>query len=201
MKNPKITHKARILAVLLAGVMMTACTLSPPAPDVPELTFAQVQPVGVNAARIEVIDEYQSPMGKPNVEHLFKTTPAQAVHMLVQKQLVAQGPQNTLRVIIEDASVKQKDLPVTTGVLGAFSKEPAQQYDARMAVRFELVDPTAPDIVMARARVNAARSRTVENNISPATRDLAFFGLTEDLMNDLQVGIAGTVKDTLGRRY
>lgn len=196
-------HKTKMLALLLAGVMMagTACTLSPPAPDVPELTFAQVQPVAVNAARIDVIDEYQSPMGKPNVEHLFKTSPAQAVHMLVQKQLVAQGPQNLLRVIIEDAAVTQKDLPVAKGVIGAFSKEAAQQFDAKLAVRFELVDETAPDIILARARVNAARSRSVENNISPAQRDIAFFKLTEDLMNDLQAGIAGTVRDTLGKKY
>lgn len=189
------------IGVLVLGAALSACAMNPPETEVPQLTFAQVQSVSVNAARIDVVDEYHSPMNRPNVEHLFKTTPAQAVHQLVQKQLIADGGQNILRVVIEDASVVQRDLPVQTGFVGAFSKEAAQQYDAKMALRFELVDQAAPDIVVARARVNAARSTTAENNISPAARDRIFFKLTEDLLNDVSTGISGTVRETLGRRY
>lgn len=192
--------KALFAATAIAGMMLTACTLSPPAQEVPDMTFAQVGSMAVNAARIDIIDEFQSPMNKPNVEHLFKTTPAQALHQLVQKQLSPQGPQNLLRVIIEDASVTEHNLPVSAGIVGKFSKEPAQRYDAKAVLRFELVDETAPDIILARARVNAARSKTVENNISLAARDQAYFELTEQLMADISNGMAGTVRETLGKR-
>lgn len=105
-----------------------------------------------------------------------------------------------LRVVIEDASVIEKSLKTTPGVEGFFKKEPAVTYDARMVLRFEMVDEAAPDVILGHARVEASRSRTLLEGLSPADRDRAFFALTEDLMTDVSRGMQTTVRNTFGSR-
>ncbi len=192
-------NKLRMAILAFTLMALNACVMSPPTGGVPDMTFAQVQPIMVNAQRLEIVDGYQSPMQAPNVEHLFKIPPASAARALVQKQVMAQGGENILRVTIENASVVERVLPVAGGFQGMLTREPARQYDGKFAIRFEMVSPSAPDIVKAHARVTATRTTGVGENASPADRDRAFFTLTEKMMNDVSEGIRTTVYNTLSR--
>jgi hypothetical protein len=181
--------------------VLSGCEEGPPSSQPPDLTFANLQPIQINAAKVEVVDSYKPPMQDPNVEHTFKTPPYVAAEKLLQKQLAPAGTENTLRAIIVDASVVREELPVTKGIAGIFEQEPAERLKGKVMVRFELVSPSAPDIVLGHAEVLARRDKSLMEGISPADRDRAYFALTDDLMDDLNDGLRSIVVNTFGKKY
>jgi hypothetical protein len=185
--------------VFLSALFLASCT-SDTAQTVPDLNYTNVPPISLNVAKIEVRDDYVPPMRPPNVDHLFRQPPDVTVRDLLDHALIPSGGPKTLRVIIEDASVIDRKLPDGGGVLDAITPRPSDRYDAHMALRFELFDPAAPDIITGHASVIAQRSTTLMNNFSPADRDRAAFNLTESLMRDVQDGLRTTVRNTFGVR-
>lgn len=190
----------KYLSVLFA-LLLTACVEGPPAGTPMDLTFDNMKPLEINAARIEVVDKYVPPMRDPNIEHKFRPTPYAAARKLIEKQLQPVGMENTLRAVIEDASVVREELPTQTGVMDYFHQEPSEKLKAKILVRFELVNPAAPDIVLGHAEVIARRDKTLMESISPAERDRATYGLTSDLMDDLNDGLRSIVLNTFGRKF
>lgn len=190
-------------AFLLALTMtatLAGCVDGPPSSLPPGLSFDNYQTIDVNAAKVEVVNNYKPSMRDPYIEHTFRTTPYAATEQLLKRQLVAAGTENTLRATIEDASVTREELPVQKGFTDIFVREPSEKLKARVLVRFELVSPTAPDIVLGHADVVAKRERTLLEDLSPAERDQTYFMLTKDLMDDLNDGMRSSVRNTLGRK-
>jgi hypothetical protein len=188
------------ICALLGVLLLTACVDTPPGPALPDLDFARVAPVALDVEKIEVTDAYAQPMKPPNVEHLFRVPPDVAVKRLLEKALVASGASHTLRVTIDNAAVLDQELPVTEGVMGTFRREPSDIYKATVSLRFELVDPAAPDIVIGHAEIVARRNVTLLRGDSPAERDRAAFNLTKALMDDVAEGLKTTVRETFGKK-
>lgn len=196
-KNKLSLVSAAAVVALTLGV--AACTSAPPMTlDQPDLTFAQMQDVALAVAKIEIFEEYKSPMGGTNVEHEFETTPMVATRNLIQSKLKAAGDRQVLRVFITDASVRSQKLPVSNDFMGTFTREPSERFIARVALRFELVNEDAPDIVVGRANVSSDRTSTLFENASLADRDQAYTVLTEALMRDLYEGFTTTVRGNFG---
>lgn len=192
--------KTRCAALfLLLSLGLAACTSAPPMTLAqPDLTFEQLSPVSLAVAKIEVYDQYKSPMTGRNVEHEFSTPPAAAARRLIESKLAASGTRQILRVYIDDASVVRDNLPVAKDFWSEFSREPSEKLLARVALRFELVNEEAPDIVVGRASVVSDRTRSLLENTSLADRDRAYLNLTEELMSDLYSGFRSVVRDTFG---
>jgi len=191
----------KIYIELLGVLLLAGCADGPPVTQPPDMTFANLQPIEVNAAGIDVIDNYKPPLQDPNVEHTFRLPTYVATERLLRHQLVAVGSTNTLRAIIEDASVIREELPQDKGFMSYFQQQPTERLKAKVLVRFELVDPKAPDIVLAHADVIAGRTKTLMEGISPADRDFAYFTLTNDLMDDVNDGLKSIVVGTFGKKF
>jgi len=144
--------KSIVFIYLSAALLLSGCTGAPPASTPPDLTFANLAPITLDVAAIEVRDDYKPPLHAPNIEHTFPTPPYVAAGNLLKKQLVAGGSENVLRVIIEDASVVREELPVTRGFMDALLQEPSEELKGKVLLRFELIDPKAPDAVLGHAR-------------------------------------------------
>lgn len=179
------------------SLMMSGCTDAPPPRDVPRLTFDQVKPIMVDVAKIEIIDRFHAGNGQ-HVELMMKQPPEVAVQDLLKKQLVAGGPHGVMRVYIDDASVVGEKLEVTKGMMGMFTNEPAERYHATVELRFEVAGEDAPDIVTRHANVHADRTKTVMKDASPADRDMAFFQLDDELMQDVSNELQTQVRSTFG---
>ena len=186
---------------LLGLLFLAACVEGPPVSTTPDLTFANFEPIQVNAASVEVIDNYKPPLRDPNVEHSFRLPPYAAAARLLRHQLVAAGSANTLRAVIEDASVIREEIPQDKSFTGYFTQQATARLKGKMLVRFELVDPKAPDIVVGHAEVVARREKTLMEDMSPADRDVATFTLTSDLMDDVNDGLKSIVKGTFGKKF
>jgi hypothetical protein len=165
----------------------------------PEMTFANLTPVMLDVAKIEVRDDYRPPLKEPNVEHTFQTPPYVAAETLLKKQLIATGQDNVLHVTITEASVVREMLPVTKGFWGWFTREPSERLKGRIIVRFDLSGPQAPDIVTGNVVLTAKRTKTLLEGTSVADRDIANFKLTEDMMTDLNNGLMSVVRNTFGK--
>jgi hypothetical protein len=186
--------------IALGTVLFLASCTGGALQDTPELNFSNVTPIPLNAARIEVRDDYAPPMHAPNVEHTFRPPPALPLRDLLNHALTAAGGQKTLRVIIEDASVIDRKLTRDKGIMDTLNPQPSDRYDGRISLRFELFDPAAPDIVTGHANVVAKRSTTIMSNFTLADRDRAAFTLTEGLMHDVQDSLNTTVRNTFGQK-
>lgn len=189
---------ARNLFCLLAFFILGACQDAPPSTAVPQMTLGKVQQVGLDVARIEVVGKYAASLEPPHVEHLFDQPPAQVARRMVNEKLRAQGSLHTLRVVIEDASVVRRTLPVREGMEGWFYDEPSEAYKLRVVLRFELLDENDPKNVIGNALVVSEREKALMESSSPADRDMAFFNMTENLVTDLDTGFHGVVRQTFG---
>ncbi len=190
--------KMKFLAMFAAVLILAACQGAPPVTETPDLSFDTLPQISMNVARIEIVDAYQPPMKAPNVDHLFKLSPRQVARSVLEKQLVANGSVNTLRVTIEDASVVKKDLPVAQGFTGIFNNEESEGYTARVHLKFDLLAEDSPGHVLADAFVTSDRSQTLLEDSSPADRDMMFFTFDENIMKDIRQGVEGTVRRTFG---
>ncbi len=186
------------LAVVVTFFILGGCASTPPDTTMPQLTFAQMQPIMLNVSRIEFQNDYRPSMQASSIEHIFSPSVAATTQDMVAKQLVAGGPENVLRVILEEASVISEELPRTSGFWGHFTREPSERYKAKVALRFELVDPMAPDIVIGHAEVIAKQNRTVFQDMSPVERDRAYLTMLEELMDNVNDGFQTVVKNTFG---
>lgn len=186
------------LFCLFALFAVAACQDAPPSTVVPQLTIGGVKEVGLDVARIEVVEKYASSMSPPYVEHLFQQPPAQIARRMVGEKLRPQGSLHTLRVVIEDASVVRRELPVREGFGGLFYDEPSESFKLRVVLRFELLAEHDRQSVIGNALVVSERERGLQESSSPADKDMMFFNMTEDLVRDLETGFQGVVRQTFG---
>lgn len=168
----------RFLA-LLGLVALTACQPAPQQTVLPPIEFSGPQ-INVAVASIEVIDAYKSSFQKPYVEHEFVTTPAKAIHNWANQRLKAAGGAGKLEIIIEDASVKEEQLPLKDGMRGFFSNEQSARFDANVKVTFKLYDGVS---TMSRADgdVNVSRSQTIGEKTTVADREKLWHDMTRDI--------------------
>lgn len=189
-----------ILACCVVMVLLSGCVEALPGAHSLQMTFDNLEKVKIEAARIEVRDDYRPPLRDPHVEHLFPTPPYVAVATLAKNQLLAVGSDNVLRVIIVDASVVREALPTDRDFLGVVMREPSERLKATVLLRFELASESAPDIVLGHADITVNRTKTLMEGLSLADRDRATFAMTEDLMRDVNKAFLTVVRNSFGQK-
>ncbi|MDX2073747.1 MAG: hypothetical protein SFX19_05205 [Alphaproteobacteria bacterium] len=179
------------LCTLLASCL-DAGTVSPgPAPN-----FGRYQPIYMSVARIDVLEEYKSPMRPPNAEHLMPYSPADAMQIWIKQRLKASGGGKTMQIIIKDASVIEKPLPTTEGVMGMFSTEPDREYRARLEVEMRIYGDAA--LSEASISVVATRSLQMREDETLTTRDQKFRGMMTEMMTTMNAEMEKNIFQYLG---
>lgn len=185
--------RSPIFATLFAAVFLLAgCATEVQKPGFPQISFAHLQPISLNVARIEVENRYVSPATRPNVEHEFPVSPAAAASNWGRDRLRAVGPAGVARVIVRRASVIEVPLKRTTGVTGAFTRDQSERYDAIIDMMVELRDESGN--VRVTAESTAKRSRSVSENISLNDREKIWFEMTETMMADLNTALENQMR-------
>lgn len=167
----------------LAVGLLGACTPSPPKnrPS-PVLTFVGRRPVTLRAERLEIREDWRSPMTPQNVEHLMPLSPMQAVRRWSDERLRVSGDRGAFaRLAILDASVTEKRLPVQSGFSGAFKSEQSERFDATLEVVLEIID-TSTGVTAAQASARVTRFTTLAEDASINDRDATWISLVENLM-------------------
>ena len=181
---------AAVFAVM--GVLLAGCATDVEKPGFPQISFAHLQPISLNVARIEVENRYISPATRPNVEHEFPVSPAAAASNWGRDRLRAVGQTGTARVIVRRASVIEVPLKRSSGLKGAFTRDQSERYDAIIDMVVELRD--AGGNVRVTAESTAKRSRSVSENVSLNDREKVWFTLTEEMMADLNTALENQIR-------
>lgn len=171
-------HSLRML-LALPLLLLASCQSPEIAPRKP-VSFTQYQPIGLAVGAIEIKEEYRSPLHAPNVEHLFPTSPAEAMRIWVKDRLRTQGGAKTLQVIVKDASVVQEPLPRTQGFKGVYTLDQSEKYNARLEVEMRIYGDGP--LSEASISVVGTRSDTASENFSVAARDALADRMIRDLM-------------------
>jgi len=185
--------RSPVLASLFAIVFLLAgCATALQKPGFSQISFAHLQPINLNVARIEVENRYVSPATRPNVEHEFPVSPAAVASNWGRDRLRAVGASGVARVIVRRASVVEVPLKRTTGVTGAFTRDQSERYEAVIDMMVELRDATGN--VRVTAESTAKRSRSVSENISLNDREKIWFEMTESMLADLNTALENQVR-------
>ncbi len=187
-----------LLLCLVAPAVLAGCAQPPPTgPRFPDITFQQLGKYTFAVGRIEIVREYQPPLRAPNVDHLFPEPPMKMAEQWARDRLVAAGGPGELRYVIKRASVVEAELPRTTGIRGAFTKDQAQRYDAVVEVELEVRNERGyrDGIVTARAE----RRQSVGEDVSLAGRERTWFAMTEALARDLNDELSRNIEAQLPR--
>ena len=184
-----------LAAAVTLGAVLGGCASQVPAKP-PAVSFADRATIDLDVAVIDVIDQYHSPMAKPNVEHLTPNPPEQAVRRWAAERLRAVGNSGSAQVIILDASIVESQLAREQGITAYFTTQQGQRYDGRVEVKIVCQSPTTG--LTGYAQAMASRSSTVPEDISLAGREETWDKLVRGMMEDLDNRLGHAVQDGLG---
>ena len=179
----------------LSGLLLAGCTTPSPAPRYPELTFTHLPPIRLDAASLEIVEEYKSPFAAPNVEHLMPVSPAAAMRRWAQDRLMPVGNGGRIIFTIADAGVIETALAPTPGVRGVVTKDQSERYDAKLLVRISVDggdNRRRGDI-----SAEGMRSRTVIEGLSLNEREKIWFQMVEGLAADMNSELDAAIRSFL----
>jgi len=175
----------RLLAVCAGTAIISGCSyFSPPPPPLappPELSFTRYQPIYLDVANIDIVEEYKSPMREPHIEHLLPISPAEGLRSWVKDRLRGAGAEKSMQIVIKDASVISQELPPPEGsVPEVFSDNPNRRYVAKIDIDMRIYGSDA----MSEANVNviATQTMTLNERANVEDRKRAFQRMMYDLM-------------------
>lgn len=185
-----------IPALALTGAL-AACESPPPRPTFPDIRFSSERPIRLAVSGVDVQSNFRPSFQAPHVEHLFPVPPARAIENWAHDRLAAGGGNARARFVIEDASVIEVELKKKEGgITGAFTKEPAQRYDATVAVTLQIIDDHG--VPVRTVSVKASRSQSVLEGITPNDRDKTWYDMTTALMADFNQQMSQEISDHFG---
>jgi hypothetical protein len=188
-----------VLAIALASLLAACEAAPPPRPVFPEIRFTDEPPLNLDVSRIDIEERFRPSFQEPNVEHLFPVPPAQAAVAWARDRLHATGGPNSprrARVTIQDASVRETELPRTKGLTGAFTTQQAERYDGNVEVSVEILNERGFPERTASARVT--RSQTVAENATPNDRERVWYDMTRAMMHDLDQQLEREMRANFG---
>ena len=182
------------LAVAAGLLALSACETAPPRPEFARLTYAHKAPIRLDVANVVVRQAYTPPMERPNVDHLFPVTPADAAMQWAQDRLVAAGDSGSAIYVVTDASATAEDLATDESLTDYFTKEQAERYTSQIAVELKVEKPQRSGQI----RVQATRSTTVPEGASLNDRRRTWYEMTEKQMDELDRELEETLRANLG---
>lgn len=188
-------HRRNFL--LASTLLFVACESGPPPrPTFPDIRFTGEPPLRIDAAGVDIVRVFRPSLQAPQVEHLFPVAPERAMENWALDRLQPVGTSRRIRVRILDASVKEVELPRTTGVRGAFTTDQAQRYEAVAEMTVDLMsDRGFPERSVS---AKATRSRSVPEDITPNDREKVWYELTQALMADLDAELERQIRANFG---
>lgn len=172
----------RFYSVICSLFLLAACEAAPEGYALRPISFSDKSPISLNVARIDVIENYKSPLAAPNVEHQFATSPAQAVRIWANERLRAVGTSGSLEITIDDASVKEVKLPIKDGVRGFFTDDASERYDGVLSVTFRAYDGVN-GLSRAEGSASITRSQSINEKATIADREHLWHEMVRDMAN------------------
>lgn len=179
--------KKAVLAALAVSVPLWvgACSTTVPTQTLPEMSFAHLGTIDFNVETIEIDNKYTPSSDALRIESRFPTAPAEAIRIWALDRLkpVGEAGSGTLRIVINEASAKETDLKLETGLKAAFTAQQSNRYDLGLDIALVILDAAGKQVGFSAAK--ASRSLTTSEDITLNEREKKWFEMVEKTMVDL----------------
>jgi hypothetical protein len=180
--------KTKIFTLVFGLLILSGCVYAPPASELPELSYANIQPLSLDVGSIEIVNQVF--LGVNNAQPFMAQSPSAALTSMLQNRLKAVGQnRDRLLVTIEEAAITQKFLPKEEGFRDIFFNDPDTGLVGVMKVRVDLKPAIQSQHQGAFVQVSANRSGTILESATAADRERVYLELTENLIRDIQTGL------------
>ena len=192
---------AQFISVSLIAAALTACSSTPELVPPQDVDFADTTVLNVDATSVDVRFVNRPPSEYPHVGHRSPVTFERAIEDWTDKRFELTGnTASAFRITIKKNDITEELLPVETGLSGAFKKEQAAKYEARLEVAIELVDPNGE--VLGSATGESWNTYTVAEDATENDKRIvwvdmitkALDGLDQELIPRIREGLTGYVK-------
>jgi hypothetical protein len=181
--HPPCAHRIVTIAAAFGLALLAGCNNEPPPEQFAEIAWAHYPPFKLDAARIEVVKEYQPTDAAPHVETLVPRTPIDAADRWARDRLQPVGAAGWARFIITEASVVEVPLKVEQGLAYAFTTQQEKRYDAHIAVRLEIHN--ARGYTDGQVEANATNTHTLPQNATRRETEEVQYLVVQGAMLDL----------------
>ena len=198
MQSPvKFARRAVLAGLPLLALSLAACTTPPPPRlNLPEIGFAQSGPLTFAAGSAETVNEFRSSFAPPYIEHLQPQPPARVAERWARDRIRLDNSQNnSVRVVIKDASVIEQDIAKTPGLRGQFTNDQVSRFEASLAMVVEVRD--ARGFKLGEAQASAKRSGTLDEKATLNDRDLLIYNLIKDVSTDVDRELERNIRQYL----
>ncbi len=185
----------KLVGIILAVTVLTACATTVPRAPYPEITFSHLPPIKLDVAKIVYAPSYRPPIAAPNIGHDFPVPPARAAERWIADRLVAAGTVGQAKIVIRQATATETKLKIKNGVSGAFTTDQAWRYDTRVEVAIDAVHPNRK--IKGQASTVAQQSKTVPEDASLSQREDVWFALTENVMRKFNETFEAQIRKNL----
>jgi hypothetical protein len=186
----------RLLVFSFVSIAITGCETPPEPASHPSVSFADLAPISLDVARLEIQKKYKQPLKAPNVEHEMPLSLLEAAENWAKDRLRVVGRTGTARLTIEQASVIETNLKKTDGVKGVFTTDQAERYDGTLSMQLEVFGNINNGTATARATVRA--SRTVPEDATLVERERVWFKMTEAIMKEMNKALEERIRRHMG---
>lgn len=174
--------------------ILTACETTPHSPRYLPYTIGASEPIYLNVARIEFIDQFKPSFVPPHVEHTFPIKPYDAMHKLVEDRIqVTPMSTSMLKVTIIDAGVEEESLQTKHGVEGMLTDDQSERYKGRMEALFEIYE-TGFLLPRAKFNVRLDRSGTINERATYKERQDFFYDFTKGMVTQLNTQMEESIR-------
>lgn len=180
-----------VLLLTVSLLSVSACTSTPVSNSKPqqELSFTNISPYHVEAARVEVENKYVPGADAKDISSTFPVSPDIALRRYAENRLQAGGTTGALKFIIDDARVYQTMIKPDNSVVNWMGAGNQDQYEVFLKVSLYYTD----DVGMQEGRkgaLNFNRTLTMPSSVSLAEREQRQLQFLEQLMKDVDVAVS-----------
>lgn len=182
------------LKVLLCALLLGACAV-PTEHAIQKPFFETPQVVKLDVAKFEVVNAYQAPLKRPNIEHLFQTMPSHVIQNFSESLFVAVGERRHAKLIIVDASVISESLNVSSDLRGVLTVEQKERYTARAELLLEIRSNRG--FLESYASATAHIVRSIPEGLTLNEMDKVFHEITRALIHRLHIELTKQINQHL----
>ena len=188
----KKRHAILAGAALFAAMALLSCAAPPPKQKFADITFAHLPPYMFDVARVDITSEFEPKLGPPYVEQQFPIPPERAIRQWVHDRIKPAGTEGVIKVVINDASVKEVSLAHNKDVEGKFTTEQAERYVAVADVTINVYGTQGFREGYATAHVE--HTQTVPEDATLNSRERVWYNMTDALMKDFNTQMEKNIK-------
>jgi hypothetical protein len=183
----------RLFGLALLALALVSCNTPPKRQTFPDITFQHLQPFRLDVARMQIVDGYRPDPGA-DIGNQFPEAPAAVARQWAQDRLLAVGQQGEAVYTITLAKATQTPLKRSQGMTAMTHKDQSDRYDLAITVNLEVRSGGKAGAVTAQA----ARSRTVREDMTLNEREGVLFNLLDVTMKDVNAQMEKLIPRYLG---